>query len=582
MKPRAVTSSQEQAKLLYEFGPFRLITEERLLLRNGSRVHLTDKAFDLLVVLLEANGHLMETDALKRKVWDVFLDDATLPRYISMLRKALGDSSTQPHYIETVSKRGYRFKHEVRKFRWAVLILPFRSGGGSGGKRLGLGLASAAISSLGSMDIKDVVVRPPSAVIPYDTPDQHPMTAAREQNADYVLTGCFKRAGKQVSADVDFLRVYNKTKIWTKKYAAKDTPNRSMQQALADSIARDVALHFGKDTTARDETRAEGDYTTSTEAYQLYVDGRFHWNRFTRAGFKEAINCFRQAIAIDPKYAKAYAGIADCWIWIGIYSLLPPDKTFHRAQRWAEKALSIHPELSGAYTTLGFIEMFVRRNQFAAAGYFERAIELYENNIKAHLGYSLLHMGLKEPDHALTEINKALDIFSASLINKVTKAMILYQAGRNADALTQLNRAIKFDENFDAIYHLQSLVFAQEGDYKRAIKAARTAIKKSKNNLLNHLVLAYALAKKGAKSEARRIVERMESLEAKNWYVSPFYIATVYCALGEREQAYRRLEQARDRYDPWFIWLGTEPRLDLLRTDPHFAESYQVFKPLEA
>jgi len=568
-----VTFSQKQAKFLYEFGPFRLDTAERLLLRNGGRVHLTNKAFDLLLVLVEANGRLIEAEALERQVWDVFIDKATLPKYISMLRNALGDSKTPRLYIETVPKRGYRFKHEVRKLRWAMIVLPFQPIGEEGGERLGLGLASAVISRLVSMDIRDVVIRPVSAVIPYDTPNQDLMAAAREQNADYAVAGRFQRIGKRVSVEVDFLRVYDRTKFWTKKYTEEDTLNLSVQEALADYIAREVAPHFGKEA-ARDEARVEGDFTTSTEAYQLYVDGRFHWNRFTRAGFKEAIKCFRQAINIDPKYAKAYAGIADCWIWMGIYSLLPPDKTFHRAYRWAKKALSIYPGLSGAYTTLGFIEMFVRRDQAAAARHFERAIELYENNIKAHLGYSLLHMALKHPDRALTEIDKAIDIFSASLINKVTKAMILYQAGRNADALTQLDRTIKFDENFDAIYHLQSLVFAQKGDYKRAIEAARTAIVKSKNNLLNHMALAYAFAKKGKKSEARRIVKRMEALEAENWYVSPFHLATVYSALGERERAYKRLEQARDRHDPWFIWLSTEPRLDTLRADPHFAEHF--------
>jgi DNA-binding winged helix-turn-helix (wHTH) protein/tetratricopeptide (TPR) repeat protein len=573
-----VTSSQKQAKFLYEFGPFRLDTAERLLLRNGSRVHLTNKAFDLLVALVEAEGRLMPADELVKHVWvGVHIDKATLAKYISMVRQALGDSQKSQHYIETESTRGYRFTHEVRKLRWAIVVLPFSPGGMVAGERLGLGLASAVISRLVSIDIRDVVVRPINAVIPYDTPDQNPLAAAREQNADHAVAGRFQRTGKRLDVEVDFLRVYDRTKLWTKKYAEDDSPNLSVQEALAATIARDVALHFGKEEAERDEALAEGDYTTSTEAYQLYVDGRFHWNRFTRAGFKEAIKCFRQAIRLDPKYAKAYAGIADCWIWMGIYSLLPPDKSFHRAHRWAEKALSICPKLSGAYTTLGFIEMFVRRDQASAARHFNRAIELYENNIKAHLGYSLLHMGLKDPDRALTEIDKALDIFSASLINKVTKAMIFYQAGRSADALAQLDRTIKFDENFDAVYHLQSLTFAREGDYKRAIEAAQTAIVKSKNNLLNHMALAYALAKKGAKSKARRIVKRMVALEAKNWYVSPFHLATVYCALGEREHAYQRLDQARDRHDPWFIWLGTEPRLDTLRTDPDFAKRFQVW-----
>lgn len=281
------------------------------------------------------------------------------------------------------------------------------------------------------------------------------------------------------------------------------------------------------------------------------------------------------------KYAKAYAGLADCWTWMAIYSLLPPDKTFPRARKWALKALRIYPELAGAHVTLGFIEMFVKRDHVAAADCFERAVSHYRNNLKAHLGYSLLLTGLKEFDRAITEIDTALEIFSASLINKVTKAMVLHQAGRNPEALAQLDKTLRFDENFDAIYHGQALVLAQQGAYARAAAAARKAIVKSQNNLLNHMVLAYVLAKKGEGAEARKIVRKLESLDAEKWYVSPFHLASVYAALGQRKRAYAWLEQARDKNDPWFVWLNTDPRFDSLRTDPDFEKRFQVFKLAE-
>ena len=574
-----MASSRRKGKLIYEFGPFRLDTAEHLLLRDDQPVDITDKAFDLLVVLVQNSGSLMMKDVLMNKVWpDVTVEDATLAQNIRTLRKALGDSADDPRYIETVQKHGYRFKHEVIEVRRALAVLPFQPIGGLGDAMLGLGLASAVISRIDSLGIKVLIVRPTSAINHYNTPDQDPLAAASEQDVDYVVVGRFQTSGKRIRVIVDFLRVHDEMKIWVKEFTEEITDNLSVQEALAKSIARDVALYFGhREAAVEDEKRADGDSTVSTEAYQLYVEGRFHWNKFTRAGFKTAIACFNRAIKKDPNYAKAYSGISDCWLWLGVYSLLPPDRAFPKARQWAEKALKVYPELSGAHATLAFIEMFVERDDVAAAKRFKHAISLYQNNIKAHLGHSLLLTGLKKFDHALREVNKALEIYSISLIHNVTKGMILYEARRDDEALEQFEKAIKLDENFDAIYHGQALVFAQQKKYDRAIEAAQIAIEKSQNNLLNHMVLAYVLAKKGAKAEAREIVQRLEAMDMEKLYVSPFHLATVYAALGQRKQAYYWLGQAREKHDAWFTWLHTDPRLDPLRKDPQFEKRFQVW-----
>jgi len=567
--------TRRKGNLIYEFGPFRLDTTQHLLLCGDQPVDITDKAFELLVVLVQNNGSLVDKEALMNKVWpDVIVEDATLAQNIRTLRKALGDSADEPCYIETVQKHGYRFKHEVKEVRRTLTVLPFQPiSGGLRHTMLGLGLASAVISRLDSLGIKDLIVRPTSAIIRYNTLDQNPLEAAREQDADYVVVGLFQSSEKRIRVDVDFLRVHDETKIWVKEFSEEITDTLSVQEALAKSIAGDVALYFGH-LLVEDEKLVKGDSTVSTEAYQSYVEGRFYWNKFTRSGFKTAIACFRRAIKKDPNYAKAYSGLSDCWLWLGAYSLLPPDRAFAKARQWAEKALKIYPKLSGAHTTLAFVELFVEGDNVAAAKRFEDAISLYANNIKAHLGYSLLLTGLKEFDRALAEVNKALEIYSISLINNVTKGIILCQARRYDEALEQFNKSIRLDESFDAIYHGQALVFAQLKDYDKAVAAARTAIHKSQNNLLNHMVLAYVLANMGTKAEAEEIIKRLEALDKGKWYVSPFHLATVYAALGQQEQAYQCLKQARDKHDPWFIWLHTDPRLDPLRLDPNFENHF--------
>ena len=575
--------SPQQGRRIYEFGPFRLDATERLLLRAGRRVRLTDKAFDTLVVLVRHAGHLVEKDVLLEEVWKgEAVEEGIIANNISALRKALGDGKKAPRYIETVHGQGYRFIGEVREAQRALVVLPFQPlGGAADGGRLGLGITFAVISRLDAMGISGLIVRPRSAIIRYDTPNQDYRKASLEQDADYAVVGFFQQSGGRVRVDVDFMSVHDERKIWARDFTEEMTDSLAVQQAVADLIAREVALHFDRDA-ADDRSRMLGDYTASTKAYGLYVEGRYQWNKFTRAGFREAINCFNRALKEDPGYAKAAVGISDCWTWLGIYSLRSPAEAFRRAEKWAKKALKLHPELSGAYTSLAFIEAFSRRDQAQASAYFERAIGLKKNNLKAHLGYALFLTGMKQFGRALEEIDKALEIYSASPILRVTKAMILYEARQYDHALAQFDEALRLDEDFDAIYHGQALAYMQQGRYDLAVRASKVAIEKSHNNLLNHTVLACAYAKKGAKAKARGVLGELKDLNKGNRYVSPFHLATVYAALGERRRAYASLEQAGEQRDPWYIWMHVEPRLDPLRSDPQFEERFRVFKPRDS
>ncbi len=571
-----MTSSRGHGKLIFEFGPFRLDAAEHLLLRGNRPVSITDKAFALLVVLVQNAGRLMTKGDLMDKVWgDVIVEESTLAQNIKTLRNILGDNARSPRYIKTVKGHGYRFIHPVKEVRRALAVLPFQPMlGDPKGDMLGLGLAAAVITKLDSLGISDLVVRPRSAIIRYDVPNQDPFAAAHEQDADYVVVGMYQRSEEQIRVDVDFLRVYDESKIWAREFPEKITDSISVQQALADSIAHEVALYFGHSAPAEEEKRVRGDYTISSDAYQLYVEGRFHWSKFTTTGFKLAFSCFKRAIKIDPDYAKAYSGLSECWTWLGIYALLPPDRAFPKARVWAERALQIYPDLSGAHTTLAFIEMFVKRDKLAAIERFERAITLYRNNFKAHLGYSLLLVGLKNFKRALEEIDNALEIYSVSLINNAVKAMILYQEQRYHDALAQLAKTSKLDENFDAVFHLRALALIELKDYDQAVAAAHTAIEKAPNNLLHHMVLAHILARKGSPQKARKIIKKLEAMDEENWYVSPFHLATVYAALGDQKRAYYWLEQARDKHDTWYIFIRTDPRLASLRDDPQFEKKF--------
>lgn len=578
------------SKKVYLFGPFRLDTSKRHLLRDGARVtnkDLTPKRFDLLCLLVQNAGAVVKKTDLVRGVWGGNAGDladkhnsiyALLNNSISMIRGVLGDDHKNPQYIETVRKSGYRFiasvkTEEVTEPRKLIQIavLPFilMSQADAEERYIGLAIASAAISKLNNID--GVLVRPRSAILKYNTPHQDAALAAHELGVDYVLVGLIYLSGSDIRVDAELLDAWNDQMLLSREYREKITDNLAVQETISKQIARHIALLFKLELSSREEERIKKEDTTSTKAYEAYVIGRDFWNKFTMADFKKAVEYFDRAIEEDPMYAKAYAAKADCFIWEGIFNLMPPNEAFDEAQKWVNKAKEIDSELASVHTSLAFIVMCNRWDWAAAEEGFGKAIGLNPNHTKSRLGYALLLAGRGRSEDAVDQIDHALKIYAVSRILNVAKGIILYEAGRYEAGVEQFMLALEYDPSFDAAYYGLALAYERLGRSEEAIEAAQTAYNKSHHNPLNKCVLGYVYAKAGKRAKALRILKELEELSERR-YISPFHLAALHSTLGNKERAFELLRLARQLRDPWMVLLEVDPRFEELRDDPCFGD----------
>jgi DNA-binding winged helix-turn-helix (wHTH) protein/tetratricopeptide (TPR) repeat protein len=386
----------------YEFGPFRLDAGERRLLRDENPVSLAPKVFDTLLALIENAARLVSKEELINRLWpNTFVEEATLARNISDLRRALGESSGEAKYIETVPKSGYRFIAEVRRVHShdstviverrtlsrvvveedlepevrSIAILPFQQMGSSGADEyLGLGMADALITRLSN--IRQIAVRPTSAVMKYGGASDDPAVAGRALKVEAVLAGAIQRSAERVRVTVQLISVSSETPLWAQKFDERFTDIFTVEDLISEQVARALMLRLSGEER-RLLTRRP---TEISEAYELYLKGRYHWNKRRADGMERSIDCFLDAIALDPFYALAYAGLADSYTLLGDvgFTAIQPKEAFSRAKVAAIKALEIDESLAEAHASLAHLHMHFYEWPDAHQA-FERSIALNPN-----------------------------------------------------------------------------------------------------------------------------------------------------------------------------------------------------------
>ncbi|HEY4423536.1 MAG TPA: winged helix-turn-helix domain-containing protein [Pyrinomonadaceae bacterium] len=322
--------------LYYEFGPYQLNVNTRLLKRAGETISLTPKAAEILVLLITRAGQLVEKDELLREIWpDTFVEEANLSQNIFYLRKALGDERAGPKYIETVTRRGYRFIATVRVVeaeenhlsngvhvnnRPVVAVLPFTNVMGDPEvEYLVQGITDNIINNLSRISKLRVMSR--SAVFRYKTREIDPQQAGRDLGARVVVVGKItSRPGQNLIA-VELVDALTGWQLWGESFDSEKQDLLEVQDAITRQIVASLKLQLSGDEEKQISTR----YTENAGAYQAYLEGRHYWSRYTRTGIERAIRHFRNAIELDPNYALAYAGIIDCYLRLATNYLPPED-----------------------------------------------------------------------------------------------------------------------------------------------------------------------------------------------------------------------------------------------------------------
>jgi TolB-like protein len=340
---------------IYEFGPFRIDAHKRRLLRDGETVAVTPKAFETLLALVENSGKLLDKDDLMNLVWpDTVVEEANLTQNVSVLRRALGESSNERKYIVTVPGRGYRFIADVkelfdeegdlilaRRTRSRVVIedvieteipskslcvLPFKSlSAEASDDYLGLGIADALITKLSN--IRQIVVRPTSAVLRYADMSHDPVAVGRELKVESVLEGSIRRDSDRIRVTVQLVNVRDEAPLWADRFDEMFTDIFSVEDRISEQVARALVLKI----TGEEQKQLTKRQTENAEAYQNYLKGLYYTNKATSNGAMKGIEHYNRAIELDPNYALAYAGLAESYTWLS-HLCLPPGEAMPRAR----------------------------------------------------------------------------------------------------------------------------------------------------------------------------------------------------------------------------------------------------------
>jgi TolB-like protein/Flp pilus assembly protein TadD len=558
---------------VYEFGPFRLDAGQRLLLRGGRPVPILPKSFDALVALVSRSGQLLDKDALLGAVWpEAAVEENSVAKAISDIRKALGEDPRTPRFIMTVSGRGYRFAGPVTAVEAhaatpRIAVLPFSNLAEGGHEHLAIGLADALITRLSR--IPSLVVRPTGSILKYATLAKDPAGAARELNVDFVLDGSIRRSGDRIRVSVQLVGAATGGALWAETFDERLDDIFAVEDSISARVADALALRL----SGEEQQSIARHGTDHPEAYQLYLKGRFFWSKRTGDGCHRAIEYFERAIALDPRYALAYVGVADSWVMLGLQVALmggeAPRETMPRAKAAAARALALDASLAEVHASLGQISVFYDWDWPAAERAFLRSLSLNPNYLNARHWYAMALSQMQRHDEALAEMARALHLDPVSLYVNANYGRLLYFARRYDEAVAHMERTLELDPSFAFTRFRMGLAYEGAGRLDRAIDEYRLAQTFSNGGPLATASLGFALGAAGHTTDARAVLDELLALSARR-YVSAGSIADVYLGLGELDKALEWLSQAVDEHANAIGAIRINPRYDVLKGDPRF------------
>ncbi|HEY9433251.1 MAG TPA: protein kinase [Blastocatellia bacterium] len=420
---------------------------------------------------------------------------------------------------------------------------------------LGDAITDSIINNLSQ--IPSLNVRPRGAVLRYKGREVDPQEAAKALDVHAVLTGRIIRRGDTLQVVIALVDARDNRNLWGQQYNRKISDLLLVQQEIAGNVSDKLRL------------RLSGEEKRRLEAQQLYVKGRNAWSKRTADNIQEGAKFFEQAIQLDPNYAAAYAGLADCYSMLVNYSVLPGNEAFPKAKDAAEKALALDENLAEAHAARAFIYFLWEWNWAEAGREYRRAIQLNPNYSSARQWYSSLLAVIGQTDEALEEAKQAHKLDSFSPIIASHPAWINYLSRNAEGAIREARQALKLDPNFFPSRRYLALGYDLQGKYNDALAELQRAVSSATKSTLVKSELGYAYAKAGRREEALRVIEELQRSPGER-RVSPFHIALIYIGLGENDRAIDLLEKAYDERVERLVWLRADPRFDPLRLDPRF------------
>jgi eukaryotic-like serine/threonine-protein kinase len=449
----------------------------------------------------------------------------------------------------------------------SIAVLPLKflglsDTGDTGDKYLGIGLSDALITLLSNL--RRLIVRPTSSVLPYGGEDADPLVAGRELGVDLVLDGRIRRIGEHIRISLQLLEVKSGSNVWAYRFDERFTDALSVEDAISEQVTKALVPHL----TGEERLELKKGVTSSPKAFEAYLRGRYHWNTFTPDGFGKAFTAYQDAINIDPSYALAYVGIADFYIWMGIYGMLPPKESFASAREAVTRALGPNDNLAEAHATLGFIEQ-INYEWEASESHFRRALELNPKLAITHLWYSTNFLRDGRFDEGLNHTRRALELDPLTPFNQYYLGWCLYYARRFEASVLEYQRCIAAHPLYMLGYLGLAWTLRHMGRHEEALKAVQRGQELSTDSPFVSTIYGQTLAAAGKRQEALEVLADLDR-QTGGRPVLLYQRALLRCLLGEKEAALEMLERAYEEKDAWLVWMGIEPQFDPLLEDARF------------
>jgi TolB-like protein/Tfp pilus assembly protein PilF len=451
--------------------------------------------------------------------------------------------------------------------RQTIAILPFKNMSSDPENEYFVdGITEELITALSAIDQLKVISR--TSAMLYKASSKGAIEIAKELNADTLVEGSVRKAANRVRISVQLIDGKDEGHLWAQAYDKQLDDIFAVQIEIAEKVVEALKLTL-QESEMRNLRKSP---TSSSEAYTLYLKGRYHLTRYSEAEVRKAAEFFEQATKLDEQFASAYAMSAQCAMLLGFYGFVAPSEGFEKARPLLRRAIEIDNNQDVAHMLMGRLLMDADWDWSGAEAEFKRAIEISPNSAEAHYRYALLLSNLLRNAEALAEIKAAEELDPVSVAVNQVAGSILYSAGRYDEAIERLGRAIELDPRAALAHDNLGLARCQEGKFDEGLVEIRKAMDLDPNNLMFMTDLCYAYARVGRSAQAREILARAEANQRSNAAarVPPVALAGMHACLGESDNALLWLEKAFAEHSPYLCSMNVEKWFDGIRTDQRF------------
>jgi len=448
----------------------------------------------------------------------------------------------------------------------SIAVMPFENRSGSGdADYLADGLTDSLIFRFSQLP--NLKVSPTSSVMRYKGSASDVAQIAKELDVDAVLSGRLSQIGDSLNISVQLIDTRSKKLIWAEQYDRKMADMLATQREIATTITQKLQLDL-----KGDEKGIAKKYTNSNDAYQLYLKGRYYWGKRTKDELYKSIDSYKQAIDLDPNFALAYAAMAETYNSMAKDPDVAPKDAVPFAKTAATRALELDSTLPEAHSAFADSLAIYDWNWADSEREFKRALELDPNISYIHLAYSGSYLGpAGKLDEAVQEAERAVEQEPLSLINNAVLASAYIYARQYDKAIAQAKKTYDLDPGFPLARHWLGMSYVATQQYDKAISISQEVSTDSVSRWLAIVVLGHAYARMGRRADAEQQIAQLQDL-AKTRYIRPYYIASIYAALGDKDNAFAELERSFQERDVYLNRINGDPFMDPLRQDPRFAD----------